>query len=325
MPFSCEKCGRELKTLKTLERHMNRKIPCDKIYKCPKCNKEFKLKKRYTEHLKRKTPCKPIQGNPTEEIDDPKRTCNYCYKKFTQFSSLKRHYKTCKVKNGGMRMLFGTIMKEQKREINKLKKKIAGMEKNQKNQVIPVAVNNINNNINNTINNTVNNTINLNVNILGYNSSESHDKIRNHFRGHALRIMDGPLDENAGNLQIINKIDAMIKNSYRNNEIPETQNIFVEKKEDKNVVFKYINLKWIIDDWNYKILGILLQDTKQMIQWGYITDKDDIEEKLMKVLNKMSISHLNGNSFSEEEKVILLNKIANTLQPTQLIKHNVKN
>ena len=233
MPFQCPKCGKFFKTEKTIRKHMERKIPCDRKFICQKCNKEFKTKQNYNTHINRKTSCKPIQGDPTKQADNPNKTCMYCYKKFVNTQNRNRHYNVCKIKNGGMSMLFDTIMENQKKEIVKLKEeqnreldklkkennkklndlmKEINILKNNKIQPMEPMEGVVNNNITNNITN--NNTVNLNVTLLGNSTTEGNYKITEHFRGKGLKIIDGPLEENAKNLQIIDKIDIIIKNSH---------------------------------------------------------------------------------------------------------------
>ena len=119
--FVCEKCNRQFSRVGSLRRHLNKKIPCDIKHICPKCGHEFMQKSDLKKHLNRKTPCEPIQGDPTKPID--KNTCRYCYSKFKHKSSLVRHYKTCKIKNGNMDILFQKI-EEKNKKLEKENKKL---------------------------------------------------------------------------------------------------------------------------------------------------------------------------------------------------------
>jgi T5orf172 domain-containing protein len=54
---TCEKCNIEFKSVRNLNLHINKKIPCDRIIKCNNCLKIFKLLSHLTNHLNRKNKC----------------------------------------------------------------------------------------------------------------------------------------------------------------------------------------------------------------------------------------------------------------------------
>jgi hypothetical protein len=53
----CEKCNKEFKSIYNLNKHKNKKIPCNKIIKCDICLTEFKRNEHLTNHLNRKNKC----------------------------------------------------------------------------------------------------------------------------------------------------------------------------------------------------------------------------------------------------------------------------
>jgi len=55
--YKCDKCNKEFKIKQSYQRHLNKKIPCDRIIKCNNCNKTFKLISHLTQHNKRKNKC----------------------------------------------------------------------------------------------------------------------------------------------------------------------------------------------------------------------------------------------------------------------------
>lgn len=57
MIYSCEKCSKVFKSNYLLDKHLNRKTPCDIILQCSKCNKMFATTRLLTNHLDRKTSC----------------------------------------------------------------------------------------------------------------------------------------------------------------------------------------------------------------------------------------------------------------------------
>jgi uncharacterized C2H2 Zn-finger protein len=58
MVIFCNKCNAEFATNNNLQRHLNKKVPCDKPLKCGRCNKTFTRNDIYQTHLNRKYPCK---------------------------------------------------------------------------------------------------------------------------------------------------------------------------------------------------------------------------------------------------------------------------
>jgi uncharacterized C2H2 Zn-finger protein len=78
--LQCKLCDRIFGAIQILERHMNRKIPCNVILKCEKCNKEFRLKANLIRHQDRKSPCEFMQSNTVIKVEPNK--CSYCLKVF---------------------------------------------------------------------------------------------------------------------------------------------------------------------------------------------------------------------------------------------------
>lgn len=54
MAFLCEKCGKDFRCQYDLDRHLNRKTPCNAgSYRCPGCNLPFASKKLANVHIKK--------------------------------------------------------------------------------------------------------------------------------------------------------------------------------------------------------------------------------------------------------------------------------
>lgn len=66
--FKCEKCEKIFKLKTDLNRHINRKISCNRILQCLKCNKIFKLKYNLQKHLNNKFDCS--NKNISKELTD---------------------------------------------------------------------------------------------------------------------------------------------------------------------------------------------------------------------------------------------------------------
>ena len=55
MSFPCSKCNKVFKRNIDLNRHINRKIPCDRKLECNRCFKNFNQKCDLLSHMNKKT------------------------------------------------------------------------------------------------------------------------------------------------------------------------------------------------------------------------------------------------------------------------------
>jgi len=81
----CHKCNKVFRDQHDLDKHLNRKFPCDNVYvatTCEKCNKLFPRKLDLDRHINRKYPC---------DLVPVSLTCSKCYKVFTRQSQLDEH------------------------------------------------------------------------------------------------------------------------------------------------------------------------------------------------------------------------------------------
>lgn len=65
--YNCTKCSRIFSRQIDLDRHMERKIPCDRTFTCARCYKSFNRKSNYTSHINRKILCNINKEKKTEE------------------------------------------------------------------------------------------------------------------------------------------------------------------------------------------------------------------------------------------------------------------
>lgn len=82
---TCPKCGKVLCDKRSLNRHLNRKIPCDYKYVCQRCSKEFKNNRDLNLHLHRKTPCALF-------------TCEHCERHYMDELEYYKHLVDCPAK-----------------------------------------------------------------------------------------------------------------------------------------------------------------------------------------------------------------------------------
>jgi hypothetical protein len=160
---TCSKCNKTFCSNKTLQKHLEKKIPCDRKIKCDKCGKTFgdiTQLKRHSEN--RKTPCEAIVGNvpPVIRKDDIK--CQFCGRTFTTEARLNNHIDKCKIATNkkvfhegnmvrGEEALYAVIkdeLRETRKQFNMAMEAIANK---------PTNTTIVNNNIENTFNIMVNN------------------------------------------------------------------------------------------------------------------------------------------------------------------------
>lgn len=246
MSLHCKKCKKKFGTFQNLEKHTKKKIPCDRVLKCDKCEKIFTHKGNLNKHVSRKTSCEPIQGDPTQTT--PESSCHFCYKKFKWKYGLKNHYGICKIKNGGMSLLF---------------KKVELLE--QENKIIKTQLSSSGNIIINGSKNNVHKTENHNTAIFNFtivNFGDGQDTMVDILSREAPKILeaerqfDSPLIK-----QIQDRIVGLIMKIHRNPSRKELQNVYVTDPQQKdNNSFIYEEGKWTITDWdklNKKILSNL--------------------------------------------------------------------
>lgn len=82
---------------------------------CFNCGKEFKDSAHLERHKKRKTPCL-IRDVSEVNKKNPLR-CIYCNSIFSRISNLNKHYKICKIKNGGLDKLHDKVKHDEQMRI----------------------------------------------------------------------------------------------------------------------------------------------------------------------------------------------------------------
>lgn len=260
----CRKCGKKFSTGQKLERHMNKKISCDRVIKCEKCNRIFSRTNDLKKHQERKTPCEPIQGDPTKET--PENTCHFCYKKFKSKYILKNHYNVCKIKNGGMSLLFN--------EVKRLKEQIEVLQSAQKTTVQG------NQNVQNI------ETQNIETqNIANHNNTVFNFTLINFGEGQKeiVKILTKEIEKLGVNenpdvpyiKQVKDRIIGLVMQIHRNPEQKELQNIYVtDPGQQKDNAFFYEDGKWQIGDWD-KLNKTILRNLYDNIYDSNLHKKED--------------------------------------------------
>jgi hypothetical protein len=89
--------------------------------RCYNCSKSFRDPSDLRRHKNRKTPCLIRNINEENKLDP--RRCIYCNRIFTSISNRNKHYKICRVKNGGINILYEKIKhsEELEKENDKIK------------------------------------------------------------------------------------------------------------------------------------------------------------------------------------------------------------
>jgi hypothetical protein len=234
-PLTCKLCNKKFTDMWRLKRHNNRKIPCNRILQCEKCNKKFKQNIDYKRHLSRKTPCEPIQGDMINKIADNR--CRFCGKTYKSKYSLKKHYKICKIKNGGMKVLFNELQKQ----IDDLKQQLVESKTQNAQQIA---------NDNAVINNHFNTTIN--IPLICFGGTEERVKMLKIIRAN-IGILSRPIATDIPHKeQLYGRITEFVSAVHRNPEHKELQNVytkhdFCDLKENNAFIFR--ENKWHIGSW----------------------------------------------------------------------------
>jgi hypothetical protein len=265
-PLVCKNCNRKFGAIQTLERHLKKKIPCDRVLKCEKCNKEFKLKANLLRHQNRKTPCEPIHGDPTVKVGPD--TCIYCRKVFKSKYNVKSHLGVCKIKNGGMEILFD--------EVKRLKEEMKELKKNQ-----PQVQNITNNNIENqTNNNHFGHTFNFNF----VNFGEGNGVIENILNTKGIQLLSEKFTQDIPRIsQISNRVIDLIGLVFRNPDHKELQGVYVlDLSKTKENAYYHEDGNWILTDWVI-LRSQLLQKLHNCLIKSSENKRQDIE-KIIKYL-----------------------------------------
>jgi hypothetical protein len=218
--------------MRSLVYHNKKKIPCNRILKCIICDKIFKKKGDLLRHEKRKTSCMPIQGDPTKPIAN-NRTCHFCYKVLKTKYTLARHFKTCKIKNGKIHILFNKI-DELEKDLSKTNQELMYYKKHSSHQTV----------------NNYNYNQTFNFNIVGFNSFENQNKMRQILQDIMPEILTRDfIDEKSKKEQIHNRISEIVTSIHRNPKYREMQNIYVQSP--RAFIFDpEFTPKWMADNWS---------------------------------------------------------------------------
>lgn len=213
--------------------------------KCYNCGKVFRDEHNFKRHKERKTACLIREINETD-LKNPNR-CIYCNKIFSKKENLTRHHKTCKVKNGGLNVLYDKtryeeqirIIKEEKdQEIEALEHKMQKMHEDHAKQMQemmermskleqkPTAVNNTVNNVNNV---NIDNSVTIQIN--------NYDKPN---RSHLLEYerFKKMLEHEQLRLPV-----ALVFDIYFDERRPANASVHIVDKETKHVI-AMINGRW---------------------------------------------------------------------------------
>lgn len=281
--YICEKCDRKFNSKEYLRKHLQRKTPCNEIYKCNKCDKLFKNESLLKRHNGRKTPCAPetipiIKGNNEEN------KCHLCGKTYTTSFNLRRHQKTCTVKDNPD--MLKRLLEEQIKS-NELMSKIL---KNGLGDQITIN--------NNNITNVQQNNLYMNVTVVPF-GNENYDKldqtvVMNLVKNHAAEF-----------------IPKMIEYIHTNPDIPEYHNVFYDKELKFAIVYRPVSddtKSWVKED--IKEVSDQLTDKIQNhmhpMQGPYFNiamqEKDtDIANQIIKIANS---PNLKVTTFEKNKEVL---------------------
>lgn len=296
----CKLCNKKFTTFQMLEKHSKKKYPCKVILACEKCKKEFTRASGLKKHSERKTSCEPIQGDPTKKAGDT--SCMYCYKDFKNKYSLRAHFNTCKIKNGGMNLLFAKI-KNLENENKENKQKIKKLEtQNTKNAQV----------INNNKTYNTHHGHNLNLQIINYGSPEQAAAIAAIVSAEVPRLLDAPHEKDTPfHEQIQKRLQAIVSTIYRNPMHPQLQCVYVaDPTEAKDNAYTYED-GWVIQDWK-KLGPEILQSVYNYVKNARIQSDADKLNVTRHIFNLAGFGELD-ETWTEKRVVTLFEKLGEQL------------
>ena len=262
MDNKCPKCNTSFASKYNLQKHLERKIPCDRVLQCDRCKKIFARKSNLTTHLNRKNPCKTKE----EELD--------LFQKKLDFEKEKakiQEEKKIKILNEENKLKIEILEKENEMKINLEEKKIERIEKRKKAEIeISIAEKENRMEIekektkqiierrtiitNNTVNNT---TINISAPTINmFNCDEK--TLDNHIETNLLTMKFNTIDNLLQNCKTEKDfIVKLLAIAYNNDNFPECKNIIYVPPNDKFYIISDNN--WI--EKKYENIHYLLSET----------------------------------------------------------------
>ena len=286
-----------------------------KVFKCPNCNKSFKYYSRLQKHLDRKTPCNPVitikDDDRFENAKKERRVCEFCNRTFKSNQTMKIHLKkNCPIAPTGKNGIVGIEILNKHLESNI---KAVGHQSDsviqQSESVIQQSesvvqqsdntilhshningnnnITNINSNNNNTYNNTYNITIHGNENL----SYITEDDVASIFNSSITKKMitdiaggDLPSIDAAVN-EILRKLVADV---YNNKLHPENYNMFITSNKEFLIDKKIMTYKkdgWSLENCTDVYSSITNTIIHKLIQYKHpmYTTYTPVIDKLIRV------------------------------------------
>lgn len=305
MSYKCNKCNVSFKRKDYLDKHLNRKIPCDRSSMCKICKKGFYNYSNLKKHLQRchnKDNQDDIKSessssdelssdsDSTDESIDEKTVCRYCRKILSSKYSLNRHERICPSKNVNKKELIP--IEKYKEKIDKLRRQLNELENtkikqiNNSNNSNNSNSNNVNSNNVSNIDNSITNNITLNLtpfirpNIDYLTRAELKKCL---FKNNEVDMMTG----------FVHKVFANLKH-------PENHSLYIDSR---NNLHRFNGKKWtkekITDASLTKTLQIILYAIERKLRIG---DDDATTKEYKKLIGVREYSNIERMAFDHRDE-----------------------
>jgi CRISPR/Cas system CSM-associated protein Csm2 small subunit len=286
--IKCPKCEKCFSTATNLQKHIQKKKPCDTVIECEKCKMKFKYIRDKHRHINRKTPCEPVIGNPMEQT--PKNACRFCGRQMASSQTLKNHYNTCHIKNGGMNKLFDKI-KTQDDTIKMLVAEVMILKKNMVQPKTHIEIHDSNHH-----------NTNIDIQFINFSSDEHMKQTRQILQTLAPTIINAPKETDIPRIQqITDRIGALVTGAFRDPNNKKLQGVYYSQTN----AFVYDDDKWHIREQKELSQELIRKIYDYVDSTKSVKKKDDVLSVMKHLFVLGGCGESDIQKMSEQEQIAL--------------------